>query len=58
MNYRATYLSRWIHIFAACLLLLGPAKQALGQEQKGAIAGAVTDQTGARIRHGLQHQPE
>ncbi len=49
VNYPATYLSRWICIFVAGLLLLGPTKQVLAQEQKGAIAGTVTDQTGAAL---------
>ena len=49
MTNRAFHLSRWICIFVAGLLLLAPTKQVLAQEQKGAIAGTVTDQTGAAL---------
>jgi len=50
MNYRATHLSRWTGIFVMNLLFLGHAKQTLAQEQKGAITGNVTDQSGAALQ--------
>lgn len=53
MNYPAIHLSRWMSIFVVSLLLLGPAKQALAQGQKGAISGHVMDQSGAVLNRAL-----
>jgi TonB-dependent receptor len=50
MNYRITHLSRWMSIFVVCWLFLGPTRPALAQGQKGAIAGNVTDQSGATLQ--------
>jgi TonB-dependent receptor len=47
MNHPTNRLSRWICIFVLALVFLGQATRVFAQGQKGAIAGTVTDQTGA-----------
>ncbi|HME00435.1 MAG TPA: TonB-dependent receptor [Terriglobia bacterium] len=50
MNYPATHLSKWMIIFVVSVLFLGLTKQAWAQAQMGAIAGNVTDPSGAVLR--------
>ena len=50
MNRPATRSCRWICIFVLASLFLGQVKQAMGQGSTGAIAGNVTDPSGAVLK--------
>lgn len=50
MNHPATRSSRWICIFVLASLFLGLVKHALAQGTTGAIAGSVTDPSGAVLK--------
>ena len=50
MKYPATRFCQWVSLFVFALLLVGPTKQALAQGTQGAIAGTVTDPSGAVLK--------
>jgi TonB-dependent receptor len=50
MNYRLAELFRWMGLSVLILLLLGQARQASAQGQKGAISGLITDESGAVLK--------
>jgi len=50
MKYPATHFCQWVILFIFASLLVGPTKQTLAQGTQGAIAGTVTDPSGAVLK--------